>query len=86
LVEIIIRKSPRELRERQAELAASAKHFSGFDAYARDPEEADEYVTKVVGRDNPNRKGVVTDDGGKAEKELRDRSLRSMGLRPELYE
>lgn len=85
MVEIIIRKSPRELRERAA---AEAPRWSRgqVDAYARDIEEADAYQRDVTGRDNPNRKGVLTDDGGAAEKELRDRTLRSMGLRPEAYE
>ena len=80
MVEIIIRKSPRELRERQLELASKAKHFRGMDAYARDIEEADAYQRDVTGRDNPNRKGVVTDDGGKSELELKHRALRAMGI------
>lgn len=84
MVHIIIRKSPRELRERMAE---APRTFQGkVDAYARDIEEADRYQRDVTGRDNPGRKGVLTDDGGKAEKELRDRSLRALGLRPELYD
>jgi hypothetical protein len=80
---LIFKKSPRELRERMAE---APRTFVGkVDAYARDIEEADQYQ-RSHGRDNPNRKGVLIDDGGKAEKELRDRTLRSMGLNPEAYE
>lgn len=83
MVYLIIKTSARELRERRAE---APKHFQHLDAYARDVEEADAYIRDEVGRDNPNRQGVVTDDGGRAEKEVRDRGLRAMGLRPELYE
>lgn len=85
MVYIIIKKSPRELRERALEQAPSWSRGK-VDAYARDMEEADAYQRDVTGRDNPNRKGVLTDDGGKSERELRDRTLRSMGLRPEAYE
>ena len=84
-IQIIIRKSPRELRERQRELESTTKHFRGMDAYARDIEEADRYVRDEVGRDNPNRKGVVTDDGGHAEREMRDRAIRAHGLNPEHF-
>lgn len=80
MIYLIFKKSPRELRERQRELEVKAPHFRGMDAYARDIEEADAYTRDVTGRDNPNRKGVVTDDGGKAEKEARDRMLRAMGI------
>ena len=86
MVHIIVKKSPRELRERQAELASKAKHFKGFDAYARDIEEADRYQRDVTGRDNPARKGVVIDDGGRAEREVRDRALRARGLNPEAHQ
>ena len=82
-ITIISRKSPRELRERLR--AEAPKHFQGFDAYARGFEEADAYQRDVTGRDNPTRKGVVTDDGGKAERELQARMLRAAGKNPEEY-
>lgn len=85
MVHIIIRKSPRELRERAAE-AAPRWSRGKVDAYARGFEEADAYQRDVTGRDNPERKGVLTDDGGKAEKEVRDRMLRARGKNPEEYE
>ena len=83
-MEIIVKKSPRELRERLREEAP--RHFQGMDAYARDIEEADRYQRDVTGRDNPNRKGVVIDDAGKAAKEARDRALRARGLNPEAFD
>lgn len=82
-MEIIIKKSPRELRERMAE---APKYARGHAAYARGLEEAHAYSRDVEGLDNPNRKGVITDDGGKAQKELRDRTLRAHGLNPEAYQ
>ena len=85
MVHIIIRKSPRELRERAAENAPRWSRGQ-VDAYARDIEEADAYQRDVTGRDNPNRKGVVIDDAGKAAKEARDRALRARGLNPEAFD
>lgn len=77
MVYIIIKKSPREIRERMAE---APKTFVGkVDGYARGFEEADRFVASQ-GRDNPANRGVLTDDGGAAEKELRHRSLRAMGI------
>ncbi len=82
MVHIIIKKSARELRERRAE---APKWGQNMDAYARGFEEADAFLRDEVGRDNPNRRGVLTDDGGKSEKEARDKMLRAKGLDPEAY-
>ena len=84
MVHIIVKKSPRELRERLREQAP--RHFQGMDAYARDIEEADRYQRDLTGRDNPARKGVVIDDGGRAEREVRDLALRARGLNPEAHQ
>ncbi len=84
MVNIIIKKSARELRERAAEQAPKWARGK-VDAYARDVEEADRYQ-RETGRDDPSRKGVLMDDGGRAEKEVRDRTLRAAGLNPEHYE
>lgn len=81
-MEFYVKRSAREMRERMAE---APRAFRGkVDAYARGFEEADRFVVEQ-GRDNPNRLGVLTDDGGKAEKELRDRGLRAAGKNPEAY-
>ena len=86
MVHLIFRKPERELRERAAEARTPGyRQGRNIDGYARDVEEADR-ILRSRGRDNPNQKPVLCDDGGKAEKEARHRALRSMGLRPELYE
>lgn len=86
MVHIIIRKSERELRERAYEArVAGFRQGYNVDGYARGLEEAD-HLLRSRGRDNPNQNPIMVDDGGKADKELRHRTLRSMGLRPELYE
>lgn len=82
-MEIIVKKSPRELRERMAEAPRWAREQA---AYARGLEEAHAYSRDVEGLDNPNRKGVLTDDGGRAAKELRDRTLRAHGRDPQEFE
>lgn len=79
MVHLIFKKSARELRERSMVEAPKWSHGQ-VDAYARDMEEADTFLRDEVGRDNPNRKGVLTDDGGKADREVRHRMLRSMGI------
>ena len=77
MVYLVFKKSPREMRERVAE---APKAFRGqVDAYARDIEEAESYQ-RQMGRDRPDRKGVLTDDGGKADREMRHRMLRSHGI------
>ena len=82
----INRKSERELRERAWETRTPGyRQGRNIEGYARDVEEADRLLASR-GRDNPNQKPILCDDGGKAEKELRDRTLRSMGIRPEAYE
>lgn len=83
MVHIIIRRSERELRERAMEEAPpwARGKVSG---YARDIEEADR-VIRETGRDKP-RAPFFCDDGGKADRELRERTARSMGVRLEAYE
>ena len=86
MVHLIFKKSERELRERAFEEAPPGfRQGDNIDGYARGFEEADE-LTRSRGRDNPNRKGILTDDGGKAEKELRDRTLRSFGQNPDHHQ
>lgn len=82
-MEFYVKRSAREIRERMAEAPRS---FAGkVDGYARGMEEADRFVAEQ-GRDNPANRGVLTDDGGKADRELRDRALQARGLNPEAYE
>lgn len=80
MTHIIIRKTERDLRERAREAGRP-----NLDGYARGMEEA-EHFARRQGIDNPNRKGWLTDDGGHAEKQLRDRTLRAMGKDPSAYD
>ncbi len=80
MVHLIFRKSERELRERAAESATPGyRQGKNIDGYARGLEEADRLLVSR-GRDNPNQKPILVDDGGAAEKELRQRTMRSMGI------
>ena len=83
MVFIIIKKTERDLRERAAE-TPHARRFKGVQHYARDVEEADN-LYRSRGRDNPANTPVLCDDGGVAEKKLRDRTLRAAGKNPEAY-
>jgi hypothetical protein len=86
MVHIIIKRSERELRERAYEAASEGfQQGRNIDGYARGLEEADNLL-RSRGRDNPNQQPILVDDGGKAEKELRERTMRSMGIRPEAYQ
>ena len=86
MVHIIIKKSERELRERAHESAGPGyKQGRTIDGYARGMEEADRLV-RDRGRDNPNQKPVLVDDGGVAERKLRERTLRNAGYDPEAYD
>jgi len=78
LTYIIIRRSEREIRERAAE-SAPREYRNSVSGYARDVEEADR-IQRGRGRDNPNYAPILCDDGGKAERELRHRTLKSFGI------
>lgn len=80
MVYIIVKKSARELRERAAESAPRA-YRGRLAGYARGHEEADRLMGEL-GRDNPDAI-VLTDDGGQAEREIRQRVLKSAGLEGE---
>ena len=80
MVHLIFRKSERELRERAAESATPGfRQGRNIDGYARGREEA-ETLLRSRGHDNPNQKPILVDDGGESDKQLRDRTLRSMGI------
>lgn len=83
MVYIIIKRSERELRERAAETAHPGyRQGRNIDGYARGLEEADSLLASR-GRDNPNQKPILVDDGGKAEREA---TARALGVRLEAYE
>lgn len=74
MVHIIVKKSERELRERAAESRTPGFRQGGnIDGYARGAEEADSLL-RSRGRDNPNQKPILVDDGGKAAAELEARA------------
>jgi hypothetical protein len=86
MVHIIIKKSERELRERAHESAGPGyKQGKTIDGYARGMEEADRLV-RDRGRDNPNQKPVLVDDGGQAERKLKEMTLKAHGKNPEGYD
>lgn len=78
MVHLIFKKSEREIRERAAE-SAPREYRGMVSGYARDVEEADS-IQRGRGRDNPNYAPILCDDGGKAEREMRERTLRSHGI------
>ncbi len=79
-IQIIVKRSEREIRERAHESAPKA-YRGHIDGYARGLEEADRLMVER-GRDNPANRAILVDDGGKADRELRDRALRNAGIDP----
>lgn len=74
---IIVKRSERELRERAWETRTPGyRQGRNIDGYARGMEEADELL-RSRGRDNPNQKPILVDDGGKAAAELEARAVRN---------
>lgn len=84
MVGLIFKRSDREIRERVAE-APRRYREAGITGYARDPEEAMENSRRHRGSDNPDQGLVLCDDGGKAERDLMDRTLRAHGIDPDSY-
>lgn len=86
MVGFIFKRSDRELRERMAEAPQRFIEAGDVTRYARDPEEAYNIVRENHGLDNPNHPKILADDGGRAERELRDRTLRAAGYDPAMFE
>ena len=73
MVHLIFKKSERELRERAHESPTPGfRQGRTIDGYARGLEEADGLLVQR-GRDNPNQKPILVDDGGKAAAEVETR-------------
>lgn len=85
MANFIIKKTERDLQERAREVSGSGyRQGKTIDGYARGLEEADRLV-RDRGRDNPNQKPVLVDDGGVAAKKMRDNTLRAHGYNPDNY-
>lgn len=86
MVYIIIKQTGRDLRERAAREKPREFHSGAISGYARDVEEAAQLWRDERGRDNRNFAPMLCDDGGKADAELRARTVRAAGKTWEEYQ